>query len=344
MNEVALALLELLDGRHEPVALQRQIVERRHVHLSLGQIEHFLDLCAEHELLQPGSWRTTEPRPNRRRRGLRYYRRLVVGAALLDWLMRYRHWWANRLMQGVGLLLLVCGLLFALVAPEGPRLAAPFGQPRPALLPGGLAGLPLLGISLLFVGEVILHELAHGLACRLVGVRPGGFGIGLLWWVIPVFYTDTTEAYRVDNKYRRALISAAGPMVDLAALGLCGLIVWCQPPESAWRLAALAYTTLPFSALMINLNPFIVRMDGYWILSDLLEVPNLRRTAWRLVRLQLDRWRGLAINPVDIGERPPTDWRQRLGLVTYGLIAAIWTATFLGLFVINLIRGLVALL
>lgn len=144
------------------------------------------------------------------------------------------------------------------------------------------------GIDLvwLFVGSylgLILHELGHASACRRFGVRHGSIGFAL-YLIFPALYTDVTESWRL-RRFERMIVDAGGIYMSLAAATVVSLL-FVATHDFVFEILAWAYDF----TVLINLNPF-VRMDGYWILSDALGVPNLmasnrEMTAWFLNRLR----------------------------------------------------------
>jgi putative peptide zinc metalloprotease protein len=128
----------------------------------------------------------------------------------------------------------------------------------------------------LYVAGVILklfHELAHGLACRVRGGEVHTLGI-LLMVFVPLPYVDATSSYAFRRKRDRIVVAAAGMMADFVIAALA-VTVWSQSGDGWVR--SLAYNimfTASVSTLLFNINP-LLRFDGYYILSDLLDIPNL---------------------------------------------------------------------
>ncbi len=133
-----------------------------------------------------------------------------------------------------------------------------------------------------------LHEAAHALAVRRWGGEVHEIGIGLLF-LVPAPYVDASAATAFPQRRQRALVGAAGIMVELAlaALGL-GVWLFTQPGwvhNAAFMLMTIGVT----STLLFNGNP-LLRFDAYHVMCDLFDVPNLgaRSSAWWHQRL--GRW------------------------------------------------------
>jgi putative peptide zinc metalloprotease protein len=122
-----------------------------------------------------------------------------------------------------------------------------------------------------------IHEWAHGLAVKARGgtVRE----IGLLFVVFtPVPYVDATSSYAFPSKWARAQVAAAGILAELA-LGAVAVYVWLAAEPGL--MTAVAYNVILIagvSTLLVNGNP-LMRYDGYFIATDLLELPNLAQRA-----------------------------------------------------------------
>jgi putative peptide zinc metalloprotease protein len=124
-----------------------------------------------------------------------------------------------------------------------------------------LAVLALLGLS------TLLHEVGHAAGCRYGGGRPGAIGAGLYLW-FPVFWTDVTDAYRLDRVGRlRTDLGGVYFNALFVALASAGYAL------TGWSPLAVAVVLTNIVALQ-QLLP-VVRMDGYYILGDLTGVPNL---------------------------------------------------------------------
>ncbi len=176
----------------------------------------------------------------------------------------------------------------------------------------------LLGFLLLLVLNILtlgLHECAHALATIHEGceIRRGGF---MLYLGLPTLFVDTTDTWMV-GRVGRIRVAAAGPWNDLVLGGLCSLLafpVWAGGPVLL-KVAVLAYVSALF-----NLNP-LAEMDGYYVLSDALGLPHLRRDALAFVEKEL--WPRLR-------RRLPFSPRERL-YAAYGLLAVVYVVLLAGL-------------
>ncbi|HET7720002.1 MAG TPA: hypothetical protein VFK43_08555, partial [Acidimicrobiales bacterium] len=125
----------------------------------------------------------------------------------------------------------------------------------------------MLGAFALTILSASFHEFGHAAACRYSGGRPGAMGCGV-YLVWPAFYTDVTDAYRLDRAGR--LRTDLGGLYFNALFALATFAAWAVTGVEA----LLAMIPLQVLQMLHQLLPF-VRMDGYHILSDLVGVPDL---------------------------------------------------------------------
>lgn len=130
-----------------------------------------------------------------------------------------------------------------------------------------------------------LHELGHAYTCKRYGLSVPTMGIAfLVMW--PFLYTDTTESWKLASKRQRMSIGFAGIFAELS-LAAFATLLWSFLPEGALRSAVFFIATASWViTLAININPFM-RWDGYYLLSDLLNVQNLQPRAFALGRWRL---------------------------------------------------------
>ncbi|MFG0264003.1 MAG: peptidase M50, partial [Rhodopirellula sp. JB055] len=145
-----------------------------------------------------------------------------------------------------------------------------------------LASLQPLTIAVTFVLTKTAHELGHAVLCRRLGSRCGVIGI---WWLcfMPCPYVDVTDVWRQPNAARRGAVMAAGIWVEWI-IAMVALWVWWLAPSHEVRMTAMNIVLVcGVSTVLFNANP-LMRYDGYFILSDLLDTANLREEARRGVR------------------------------------------------------------
>jgi len=144
-------------------------------------------------------------------------------------------------------------------------------------------------LYLAFGATKLLHELGHGMACKRLARREGAAGevhtLGIMLLVLaPVPYVDASSAWTLKSKWGRVVIAAAGMYVELAIAAVAA-IVWARTGVGT-TVNALAYNVMfiaGVSTALFNANP-LLRYDGYYILSDLLEMPNLQQRSVQQVQ------------------------------------------------------------
>lgn len=122
------------------------------------------------------------------------------------------------------------------------------------------------------------HEFAHGLTCKRHGgeVHEVGF---LALYLMPGFYCNVSDAWLIKEKSKRLWITAAGAYCDLCLWSLA-IFVWRIAYQDS-LLSYLSTVVLSVTGLrsLFNLNP-VIKLDGYYLLGDYLEIPNLSQTAY----------------------------------------------------------------
>lgn len=177
---------------------------------------------------------------------------------------------------------------------------------------------PLLyGILLI---SVVIHELGHLAACRYCGCSPGALGVGL-YFFSPVLYADVTSAWRL-TRWQRALVDVSGIYLQ----SLCIPILWWlfyETKNTTFLMAIFAIDMM----ILSNFEPFM-KLDGYWLLSDLTGVPNLHVRTEEMVKRGWAwlRWRLGFATKLSSGS-PFSQWSpmiQRIILCYVVLSVAIW--------------------
>jgi len=145
-----------------------------------------------------------------------------------------------------------------------------------------LEGFFFYALSLTFIK--ILHELGHAYTAHHFGAYVPIMGVAFLL-MLPVLYTDTTDAWRLSSRRERVLIDAGGMIVEIA-IACIAIFLWSFLPDGPARsIAFFAATSSWVLSLMVNLNP-CMRFDGYYLLSDLCGFQNMQASGF-----QLGRWK-----------------------------------------------------
>ncbi len=128
----------------------------------------------------------------------------------------------------------------------------------------------------------VLHELGHGLTCRHFGGECHEIGVILLVFS-PTLYCDVSDSWMLRNKWRRIAIGAAGMWVETVLSSLALFVWWFTRPGLFHHLCLNVFFISTISTVVFNLNP-LMRYDGYYMLSDLLEIPNLGEKSRTMLR------------------------------------------------------------
>ncbi len=131
----------------------------------------------------------------------------------------------------------------------------------------------LLLIWLIWFLLKLLHELFHALVCRRYGGRVYDFGI-LFILFIPLTYIDATSSWTFSSKWQRMHVAVAGIFAELCIAWLALLVWGALPGTTAGLIAHNTVMVAGVSSLLFNANP-LMRFDGYYILSDVVSIPNL---------------------------------------------------------------------
>lgn len=182
----------------------------------------------------------------------------------------------------------------------------------------------------------ILHELSHGIACERFGAECQSTGVAFLFFS-PCMYCDVTDAWMLPRKSHRMAVSLAGVYVELIVSALALWLWWLSAPGLFHQFCLLVFLAGSIATLLFNANP-LLRFDGYYVLADLLEIPNLYyRSRQSVKRMAARLLLGIRL-PGDLKPESP----EPTGiLVTYGLASMTYQLPMLlgmGLFLYGLLE------
>ncbi len=141
------------------------------------------------------------------------------------------------------------------------------------------------GYLITIVVVKFLHELGHAYTAKRYGCRVPTMGVAFLVF-FPVAYTDVNEAWKLQKNRERLAVGAAGITTELV-IAVWATLAWAFLPDGFLKMAAfILATTTWVSTLIINASPFL-RFDGYFLLMDWLDIPNLHQRAFNLSRWRL---------------------------------------------------------
>src|SRR5207244_3763192 len=141
----------------------------------------------------------------------------------------------------------------------------------------------------------IIHEFGHGLSCKAFGGEVHEIG-ALLLCFSPCMYCNVSDAWTLPSKWKRIIISGAGIYVELIIAAIATFVWWNTPSHPFVNNMSLSLMVVcSVSTIVFNANP-LMRYDGYYVLADLLEIPNLRDRCNRYLKnLVLDKCLGIEV-------------------------------------------------
>jgi len=173
----------------------------------------------------------------------------------------------------------------------------------------------LLQLWLVYPLVKMIHEFGHAFAVKKWGGEVHEMGIMLLA-LTPIPYIDASASTSFSDKQRRISVAAMGMMAEML---LAALALWVWLNVETGLVSGLAYKVMligGISTLLFNGNP-LLRYDGYYILADLIEIPNLAQRSTRYLGYLLQRY----LLGIETAESPVTAPGERGWFLIYGPIA-----------------------
>ncbi|MBZ5497262.1 MAG: efflux RND transporter periplasmic adaptor subunit [Acidobacteriia bacterium] len=314
---VQATVLARLDGLHNAGAVAGAASEQCQVKVETSQVEDFIDKLQDLLLLDnASSWSRLEKLSKRRHRLLDSVLSIKIHASNPDRLLTRMEARLGRFFFGPGFQVLgwasiAAGAILSLV--NWDQLV--FTLPQIFTL----YSIPL--ILMVAFTVMTIHEFGHALTLKHFGGKVEEMGL-LVLYLIPGFYCNVSDAWLL-KKRERMLVSCAG--------GFIQLVLWSWA-TIAWRLLSpetlgsrICLITIAFSGIqtLFNFNP-LLRLDGYYLLSDYLEVPNLRQKSFGYLK------RRLSYLLIGTGRRSPfLTARERRIFVLYGVSSFAFSAGLL---------------
>ena len=173
---------------------------------------------------------------------------------------------------------------------------------------------------------IIVHELGHGLTCKYFGGQVHEIGAMLIYFQL-AFFCNVNDAWTFQERRARLWVTAAGSWIQFVIASIAAIVWWAATPGTPLAYAAFAGVfTGGITTVFMNANP-LIPLDGYYALSDYLEVPNLRKRAFAHLGWLAKR----KVLRLDI-PAPPADEREQRVFLIYGGLAAVYVAIVLTFF------------
>ena len=273
------------------------------------------------QLLERGARRTRERRTWAWTNLLALRCRGIDPQPLLDTIYPYCRWMFSRWTVGLALAAMIGAVVLLAVHAEQVSLRWPEFQAFFSLRNAGY-------LALSIVVAKTLHELGHALACRHFGGECHELGILLLVF-LPCLYCNVSDAWMFKSRWRRVAVDVAGIYVELVLAAICTFLWWFSVPGWFNSVCFNLMLVCSLNTLLFNGNP-LLRYDGYYLLSDLLEVPNLhQRSAAALERVCFGPFLSVATPRGGLLDEKSDRWLALFALASlayrwFAALAVVW--------------------
>ena len=231
---------------------------------------------------------------------------------LLNWLYPKTHWLFSPITVGLCLTLGFAALLLVGVQWETFQAKLPSFHTF-------FAGKNWIWLGLTLAVTKVLHEFGHGLSCKHFGGECHEMGVMILV-LTPCLYCNVSDSWMLPNKWHRAAIGAAGMYVEVVIASLATFCWWFTEPNTIINQVSLSIMFVcSVSTLLFNGNP-LLRYDGYYILSDILEIPNLRQKSSAILNRKL----GALCFGIEAPEDPFLPKKKQGWFALYSIAAVVY--------------------
>jgi putative peptide zinc metalloprotease protein len=303
LQEEEYALLKLFNGNHSldeiKKAFEKQFPPQK---ITLDELQHLLGQFHQSGLIiasTPHQGEELLKRSKKRKRKELTQKLTNILAikfkgidpdAIFTFVYPFVRWCFHPLTLSAGLLLCLSALLLILVQFDIFRAKLPefytFFSP-----------VNILCLSVVLAATKVLHEFGHGLTAKHFGGECHEMGVMILV-LTPCLYVNVSDSWLLPNKWHRIAIAAAGVCVECTLAAICTFVWWFSVPGLLHYLALNIMFVSSVSTILFNVNP-LLRYDGYYMLSDYLEIPNLRQKATKILTQKCSQW--------FLGMEPPDD-------------------------------------
>ncbi|MGH8706469.1 MAG: PqqD family peptide modification chaperone [Burkholderiales bacterium] len=317
LPETAYFIARQLDGASTPEAIRKRVEEKFGDTLTPEELDAYVGQLGKLGLLEgTAQGAKSQPPPAGRVRGDLLYLRFKAfdPDRGLERLLPFFGWAYTRTFVAASAALML--FAFALATANWQEIRQEF--PR-------LYSVHALAYAwVVLILTVCAHEIAHGLTCKRFGgqVREMGF---MLIYFQPALYCNVSDAWMFPEKAKRLWVTAAGAWLDILLWALAVLAWRVTEPDAALHFAALVVLATAGVRTLFNVNP-LIKLDGYYLLADALDIPNLRLRAFRYLGSLRRRLTGAAAT----GATDDPTARERRIFLAYGLLAGTYSVLLLG--------------
>ncbi len=333
LDEKQRFLLSLMDGAHTLGEIKNEYEKQyRPDRLSADELENFVAELLEGGLVQSDSASSSERMIERAEKQHRQWWLSLLNVMYLKiplgnpdrWLTAMQPF--TRFLFGYTVViasLTLLGTAFALLATHWGEFLA-----RLPVYEDFFRWETLAYLWLTFVVVKLLHEFGHALCCKRMGAEVQEIGVVFLFF-FPTFFCNVSDSWLLQSKWKRMAVSAAGVHVELVLAAAATFVWWWTDSATLlhhWAFAVMLYCSI--NTVVCNANP-LMRFDGYHVLADWLETPNLAQQCRRTLQAVLLGWLG-----VEIREVSPTGRVGNRFLFWFGSASLLyrWYATALALY------------
>jgi putative peptide zinc metalloprotease protein len=302
LSAMAARTAALLDGTRSLTQVSNELEKRWGEKITAHQVQELVD-----QLGSMGLFKGASPMASRRpqRSLLAFQVHLVNPDRLLEWLHRRLGFLFSGAFVIAGVLLIAAAGVLGVYNWRvwSLELAREIGLSS------------LLTVYLPALLMMAAHEMAHGLTCKHFGCSARDMGV-ILYYLQPCTYCDVTDSWMLGRR-QRIWVMLSGVFFEALIWSLAVLTRQLAPKGGVVSEVALGLVLSSGVKSLFNLNP-LIKLDGYYILSDLADIPNLRSRAFELPRLLLRGRR-----PDDLSRR------QLVVLALYTPLALLYSAGIL---------------
>src|SRR6266850_3310477 len=321
LPEEAYFIIENLDGQTPLTVVRQRTEEKFGATLPPAELDTFVDGLGAAGLLDTGQNGGSKPKRARRIQGSPLYLRVRFFDP--DRLFNYLVKRIRLFFTPLFMVLSACVIVGAVCIAFANWAEAVQNLPRLFQY----SAIPLI-LPVVFL-VITAHEFAHGLTCKHFGGEVHELGFFLIYFQ-PALYCNVSDAWLFPEKAKRLWVSFAGPYFELFLWSLA-TIVWRVSEVDTWinYIGLIVMTTSGIKTLF-NFNP-LIKLDGYYLLSDYLEIPNLRRKSFSYIGSWIKRLAGATVTAI-----PEMPARELRICVAYGLMATVGSFSLLGMAVVTL--------